>query len=153
MSDPLLALTIPGKPRPQGSMTLARNPATGQEFAKYGAETVNHRNLAVGLLRDAWGQADPLAGAVAVRILASFERPKAHYGTGRNAGTLKDWAPHWHTQAPDADKLARLILDALTIAGVYRDDSQACVVRVEKLWSPGRSGTLVEVFEIGEGNA
>jgi crossover junction endodeoxyribonuclease RusA len=146
---PALVAAIPGKPRPQGSMTLARNPATGREFAKYGTETVLHRNLAVGVLRDAWAGAPALAGPVAVRVVASFARPKAHYRTGRFAHLLRDDAPYWHTQAPDADKLGRLVCDALTIAGVYLDDAQVCLLRVEKLWSPDLPGTLVEVFEMG----
>lgn len=147
---PALVVTIPGKPRPQGSMTLARNPVTGKEFAKYGAETVNHRNLAIAHMIDARAGAPALAGPVAVRVVASFARPKAHYRTGRFAHLLRDDAPYWHTQAPDADKLGRLVCDALTIAGVYLDDAQVCLLRVEKLWSPNRPGTLVEVFEMGE---
>jgi Holliday junction resolvase RusA-like endonuclease len=147
VAAPALAVAIPGKPRTQGSMTLARNPRTGAEFAKYGEHTVAHRNLAVHLFRAAWAGSEPLAGPVAVRILATFARPKAHYGTGRNAGVLKDWAPVWHDQAPDSDKVARLLLDAMTIAGVYWDDAQVAVLRVEKVWGD-QGATLVEVFAL-----
>jgi crossover junction endodeoxyribonuclease RusA len=132
LGPPLLHITIPGKPRTQGSMTLATNPRTGKEFVKYGDETVNHRNLVVHIASQAWRRQPPLECPVAVRIEAHFQRPKYHYGSGRNAGTLKEWAPRWHTAAPDGDKIARLVHDALTIAGVYKDDAQVSVHVVEK---------------------
>jgi crossover junction endodeoxyribonuclease RusA len=144
---PALVVSIPGKPRTQGSMTLWRDAATGGERAKYAPETVAHRNLAVGLFRDAWAGAAPLTGAVAVRIVAVFARPKSHYGTGRNAGVLKDWAPEHYTSAPDGDKIARLVLDALTIAGVYADDGLVAVHRVDKVYGD-RPATLVEVWAL-----
>jgi Holliday junction resolvase RusA-like endonuclease len=145
VAAPALVVAIPGKPRTQGSMTLWTDKVTGRERAKYAPEVVAHRNLAVGLFRDAWAGAWPLPGPVAVRILATFARPLSHYGTGRNAGVLKDWAPVYYTSAPDGDKIARLVLDALTIAGVYKDDGQVAVHRVEKVYGE-RPSTLVEVW-------
>lgn len=146
--EPDLVVIVPGKPRTQGSMTLWRDARTGGERAKYAPETVAHRNLVVGLARQGWGRL-PIGGPVAVQIVAEFTRPKSHYGTGRNASVLKSTAPILHTQAPDGDKIARLVLDALTIAGVYRDDSQVAVLRVEKRWSDmDHPRTLVEVFAL-----
>jgi len=50
-------------------------------------------------------------------------RPKSHYGTGKNAATLKPSAPHLHTSTPDIDKLIRCTMDALT--GIaWKDDRQ-----------------------------
>ena len=144
--EPDLVVEIPGKPRTQGSMTLWKDPRTGGERAKYAPETVAHRNLVVGMARQGWGARERLTGPVAVHVLAEFARPKSHYGTGRNAARLKPWAPVLHDQAPDGDKVARLVLDALTIAGVYVDDGQASVLRVEKRWSEGASRTVVEVY-------
>lgn len=52
-------------------------------------------------------------------------RPKGHYGTGRNEGKLKDWAPTMHTKKPDIDNLRKLVMDAMT--GIFwRDDSLVC---------------------------
>jgi crossover junction endodeoxyribonuclease RusA len=149
-TDPHLQATIPGKPRGQGSLSLWRGP-DGKERAKYGGEVALHRNLAVANLRDAWDGRPPITGPVAVRIVCEYPRPKAHYGTGRNAARLKDSAPHWVTTPTDIDKVARLVCDALTIAGVWCDDAQCVLLRAEKHYAnDGTQGpTNVEVFALG----
>ena len=131
-----MRLTIPGKPRTQGSMTLWRG-ADGAERAKYGDETKNHRNLVVGLAMQEWGGRPPLDGEVGVKIVANYVRPKHHFGTGRNAKVLKASAPARPTGRAygDVDKVARLVLDALDIAGVYNDDSQVVALAVEKAYA------------------
>jgi crossover junction endodeoxyribonuclease RusA len=65
---------------------------------------------------------------VEVTIDFWLTRPKGHYGTGRNATTLRGSAPVWPSGRPDLDKLARAVLDGLTMGGAWRDDSQ--VVRL-----------------------
>ena len=144
---PILSATVPGKPRPQGSMQLSRDPRTGGEFAKYSQETVNHRNLAVGRLQQAWAGNAALVGPVGVWCRFAFARPKAHFGTGRNAEVLKVGAPAFMSSAPDTDKLLRLIGDALTIAGVIADDKLIVVMRGEKVYGE-RAETLVRVFDL-----
>ena len=71
------------------------------------------------------------SGPVSVKIAFYFPRPKSHYGTGRNAGLLKDSAPRNHVSKPDLDKLVRCVLDALTSVAYY-DDSQVVEVRARK---------------------
>jgi Holliday junction resolvase RusA-like endonuclease len=149
MPDPVLVVDVPGKPRGQGSMTLWRGPG-GMGRARYAPDVVAHRNLVVAALVDGWSGREPLAGPVGVRILAEYPRPRGHWGTGRNASSLKLRAPGWVTIAPDLDKVARLVLDAATVAGVYRDDAQVCLLRAEKRYTggggPGR--TTIEVFAL-----
>lgn len=60
-------------------------------------------------------------------------RSKGHFGTGRNAGRLKDSAPAYHTKKPDLDKLNRAISDALT-GIVWKDDSQVVKQDIEKVY-------------------
>ena len=83
------------------------------------------------------------ANAVTVDLLFRFRRPKSHYGTGRNAGVLKDSAPKFPTSRAvgDADKLARSTLDALVTAGVLADDSLVVDLNVHKRYwhTPGAS--------------
>lgn len=44
----------------------------------------------------------------------------------------------WHTQKPDRDNLAKPVLDALTEAGVYRDDCLVVSGEITKEWAaPG----------------
>ena len=65
---------------------------------------------------------------VILKLIFFRRRPKGHYGTGRNAGLLKDSSPEYPTSKPDLDKLNRAISDALT-GIVFKDDSQ--VVKLE----------------------
>lgn len=89
-----------------------------------------------------WHARDALAGRppiprgtpVSVYLQFQFRRPASHYGTGRNADKLRGDAPLWVAKKPDADKLARAVLDALTAAGVWVDDSQAVHLTVDKLY-------------------
>lgn len=60
-----------------------------------------------------------LDGPVAVDITFYLPRPKGHFG----ARGLKASAPAFPIVKPDADKVLRAVLDALTGVG-YRDDSQ-----------------------------
>lgn len=130
----LLELDVPGKPRAQGSLALWRAP-DGSERAKYAPDVVAHRNLVVGCLRQAWGPRPRLTSGASIMLEFSFTRPKAHYGTGRNAATLNGRAPRHHTQYPDLDKLVRLVFDAMTVAQVWGDDAQAVVLVAQKRWA------------------
>lgn len=125
-------------------MTLWRDDQ-GRERAKYAAPTVAHRNLVIGALVDAWQGQEPLVGPVMVRVALDFPRPRAHYRTGRYSQQLRDGAPELHTQYPDLDKCLRLVFDALTVAGVWGDDGQACDASGHKRW--GATGaTLIQLF-------
>jgi len=75
----------------------------------------------------------PWAEPLRVDMYFYMARPKNHYGTGRNAGKLKDWAPHWHTSKPDKDNLEKLVMDALK-GRFWRDDTIVCCGWVEKVY-------------------
>lgn len=134
-----LRITVPGQPRPQGSMQAMLSRSTGQPLLRYSSTTVEHRNHVVETIARQWAQREALTGAVAVDATFAFARPKSHYGTGRNAGIVKDSSPVWHTGTPDTDKLMRLIGDALHIAGVLKDDSQITLWRGNKKWTTAQS--------------
>ena len=75
---------------------------------------------------------DPV-GAFEVKLAFFFRRPKSHYGKG---GHVKASAPVCHVSKPDADNLAKLVLDRITRGGqIWRDDSQVAKLRVEKYWA------------------
>jgi Holliday junction resolvase RusA-like endonuclease len=54
-----------------------------------------------------------------IRLDAEFivPRPAAHYGTGRNANTLRADAPYHLEGKPDRDNLDKIILDSITKIG------------------------------------
>lgn len=76
--------------------------------------------------------AAPLEGALEVRLAFWFARPKSH-STKRG---LRPDAPGWFTSKPDADNLAKAVLDAMTTLGFWRDDAQ-----VSSLWIVKRYAT------------
>jgi len=83
--------------------------------------------------------------AIQIRLAFVMPRPKSHYGTGKNAATLKRFVPSYHTSKPDLDKLIRCVKDALT--GVaWKDDSQVCEVVADKKYGE-TPGVNVEIEE------
>jgi Holliday junction resolvase RusA-like endonuclease len=75
-----------------------------------------------------------LRDAVAVELDFCFARPRSHYGTGRNAGRVRDSAPLEMTKMPDVDKLCRLALDSL-VGVVIADDAQVVRLTARKRYS------------------
>ena len=104
--------------RPDGSVIV--NTADANRKAKGWKQNVAQ---VVGAEWLAQGK-QPLEGPLALSVTVFRPRPKGHFGTGRNAGKLKDWAvDEFPTTKPDVLKLSRAIEDALT-GIVWRDDSQ-----------------------------
>jgi crossover junction endodeoxyribonuclease RusA len=94
-----------------------------------------------------------LVGPVGVSMVFYMARPRHHYGAGANAGQLRPSAPALPVTKPDQDKLARAVMDGLSDAGLWRDDSQVCECRVIKTYAHQPDhieapGVLVEVGEI-----
>lgn len=75
----------------------------------------------------------PAAGPVEVALVFYLPAP-ARMPKGRVAPTVR----------PDLDKLGRAVLDALTAAGAYIDDSQVVALSARKRY--GRPGVLIEVL-------
>jgi Holliday junction resolvase RusA-like endonuclease len=150
--SPLLELIIIGDPITQGSLRTFRNGGIA-----YPKTTVNHRNRVVDVLTEHWAGKPPLTGPLAVRADFRFHRPEAHYlprTKTRPARTiLRDTAPKWHTTKGrgDADKLARLVGDALEIARVISHDSLISAWRIEKAYTTDVSpvpSTVLSVYQL-----
>lgn len=87
----------------------------------------------------------PLKLAIEFRLL----RTKGHYGTGRNAGTVKPSAPTYSSTRPDLTKLTRALEDALK--GItWRDDSQVCIQETRKIYVDRDPGAMVRISEVIE---
>ena len=86
-------------------------------------------------------------GPVAISMCFSLPRPKSHFG----AKGLKASAPVHHSGKPDADNLAKLVMDQITKSGkVWRDDSQVVSLTAHKVWASGNeSGCSVLIAEAG----
>jgi len=142
-----LSLYIPGKPVAQGStrafltksgrpIVTGSNPGGVATFRLDVIEAVRRaRDLSPTSTPGEWEPMFAAKVGIWVDIVFSFERPKAHYGTGRNAAVKKEHAPDLHTSKPDIDKLSRAVLDALTIARAFYDDSAVAGLTVAKTYA------------------
>ncbi len=142
-----LEFTVPGPPIAKGSWdpivitrgdgSLVRRPG--------GAPMVNLRDNAKGgpawdstaifAARDAVKAAGitvPIEGVFEVFAEFVFDRPQAHYRTGRNSHMLSSSATLRPGTRPDVDKCLRRALDAMMKAGVYKDDGQVTIVHMRK---------------------
>ena len=90
---------------------------------------------------------EPLTGPIRVDAVFRFPRPKSHYRTGKHAGELRADAPTFKSSKPDGEKLERSTYDALTDAGVWRDDAQVVEVHWTKIYhdTPGAWLTIEEL--------
>ena len=132
MTGQRIEFFVPGHPVGQGSkrhvghgVMIESSPRTRPWRATVTAAAIEAR-----------GGRPAIIGPVWFCFTSTFARPASHFGTGRNAGVLRPGAPAFPaTRASgDADKLTRAIFDALTDAGVWRDDAQVCTMAVGKRW-------------------
>lgn len=151
----MITFHVAGIPAPQGSKTAMPVRSNGKLTGKVNLVESSKalqpwRTLVTHQARRAKPKGfTPYAGAVRVEVIFRFPRPKGHYGTGRNAGKLKPSAPEHHITKPDVDKTLRAILDGLTAAGIYRDDSQVVEVETFKRYAVGdNSGAMISVEPI-----
>lgn len=70
-------------------------------------------------------------GPVQVELSFKMPRPKSHF---LKRG-LRPNAPRWFTGKPDADNLAKAVLDALTQIGAWKDDSLVVSLVANKYFS------------------
>jgi Holliday junction resolvase RusA-like endonuclease len=123
-------LVVPGDPIPWSR--AAYNPKTRTQFV------ADRQQRQVNRIRDLWAdrglprfeEGRPLSLAAEFVV----KRPKAHYGTGRNANVLKDrYVRVRPAGRPDLNNLIKLFEDALTSVA-WSDDDQivmydACLKR------------------------
>ena len=140
-----IVATIAGHPQPKGSLKcIGARGRRGHVLIEDNAGTKPWRDELTRWLRQVQQHADKRQ-AIAVEITSTLERPGSHYGTGRNAGTVKGSAPSFPTThgTGDVDKLARLVLDALQDVGILDDDAQVIECVTRKTYTIGAVGPLV----------
>jgi hypothetical protein len=136
---------VPGKPQTAGSKVTITKGKGGVPLAKPVIVDSGDRGAKRDWRTDLRGKGEdavfaappgiwPWDGPLEVEFVFVRARPKAHYGTGKNAALLKDSAPIWPATTPDALKLARAAEDALT-GIVWVDDARIVVERLEKSFS------------------
>lgn len=159
---------IPGKPQQRGSKNpfVVRN-KRGQMLNRTGGivktafdtpvitvpdsnkKSKAHMRLITRMIKERKGELC-FTGPVILQAHFYFQRPKCHYGTGRNSTKLKDKAPQrFHAQKPDASKLIRCLEDAITDSGLWKDDAQVVGYgSTSKLWTRNSPHTEIEIFPL-----
>jgi len=126
-ASPLFSLTVYGTPAPAGSKKAFAIRRGGVPTGQIAVSDASPRSKPwKAEIRQAVGRAwtwPVLEGPLAVSFTFYVRRPQGHYGSGKNAGRVRDSAPDLPTVKPDLLKLARAVEDAMSGA-VYRDDSQ-----------------------------
>lgn len=129
-----------GQPRPRafamkigaGFQTRVYDPGTAEGWK---SQIASH-------LRDKYPAFDQLTGPVSLRLEFALKRPKAHF---LKSG-IRSSAPLWHVQKPDADNYAKSCMDALTVLGVWEDDSQVASLTVSKKFTNnGQTGVQITI--------
>lgn len=142
---PHIAITAYGRPAPQGSKRHVGN-GVMREMSKYVApwrEDVRHAALNVIAATPGWV---PLDGPLLVEMVFTMRKPASAPKRRRT----------WPQSAPDLSKLLRSTEDALTSAGVWRDDSRVVEYKRAAKVFPGEDrdalsapGAVIRVWALG----
>lgn len=160
-----MKISIPGEPAAAGRPRF--NSKTGRTYSPKGnVEYAERVRLAV--LTAAKGKPGPYFERGQPLMLTAtffFPRLKSHYGTGKNAGRLKDGAPTYAIGSKDLDNLLKLVKDGLQQAGAIYNDNQvvrygicekryadlpATVVTIETIPSEGALSVVRDVRAEGQ---
>jgi crossover junction endodeoxyribonuclease RusA len=129
----MIRFEVYGTPVPQGSMKAFM--PKGRRFPIVTADNAKTKPWRQAIIdavrRDGAPDPTPFDGPVALDVLFYLPRPKsAPKAIVRPA------------KKPDLDKLVRAVCDALTAAGVWRDDSQVVSVHAGKVFAGGINDCL-----------
>jgi len=130
-----------GQPRPRAFVRAGR-------AAVYDAGTAEGWKSAVATA------CKPLEGRgldTPLMLILTFHmpRPKGHFGA---KGLLERHACTLFVRKPDADNLAKAVMDAMTMIGVWRDDDQVTDLVVRKRYAdPGTpAGCRIQIHQVAE---
>jgi Holliday junction resolvase RusA-like endonuclease len=127
----VITIVVHGTPAPQGSKKAFHHKQSGKIVMREMSKRVapwrdSVRSDAIDARERNGGGLllETMDGPLVADMVFTFVRPRSHYRTGKNAHLLRDDAPTRPQGAPDLSKLARSTEDALTDAGVWRDDAR-----------------------------
>lgn len=123
-----ISFEVDGLPQPQGSTKAFKTKSGKVLVTSDNRKLKPWRQAVIAAAREQLGRTPPATGAVRVDVVFNLPRPLGHFG---KRGLLPS-APELPIVRPDLDKLCRAVLDALTEAGVFRDDGQVWKLELEK---------------------
>lgn len=151
--DPTFYVWVPGSAAPQGSKRHVGRGLmveSSRFLRPWRALVVDYCLQALAPNEPAEVRAEVLArktfvGPVEVRLDFYFDRPRSHFGVGKNSGLLKPSAPAYPRTGGDLDKLCRGVCDALGRkhgAGVIADDADI-------VWLTASKHYATNLFPVG----
>jgi len=142
VTAPAVTLRVPGTPKPKGSMKcIGRSGKVRHQLTEdAGPELKTWRDRVTNTARQVHTTAEPRE-PVLIDVTFVLPRPQTHRAqrNGRTelAGPIRPryaTTPATSRRTGDIDKLARLILDALTDAGLLTDDAQVTDLTTRKTY-------------------
>ena len=136
-------LDVPGTPKGQPRPRAA---VRGRHAMVYDPKTAAGYKDAICLAVRRAGLPAMLSGAIRVELFCSFPRPAR-----LETSTAPSWAVP-HLSKPDMDNIAKAVLDALTVAGVWADDAMVCSLLASKSYAArGQApGTCIHIYTLEE---
>ncbi len=134
-----MSFTVPGTPKAQ---PRGRACVRGKHAAIYDPGTAGGWKALIAheARQDPYFPRTPFTGPVRCDVTFYMPRPKRLYRKKDPDG------PVWHTAKPDRDNLDKAVLDALTQAGVWRDDAQVCSGRIQKVYHEKGGSPRAEII-------
>jgi len=143
MGEFVLTFTVPGMPQGKARPRVSLKNGKARAYTPQKTRAYEGR-VCFFAARELAGDFELLTLPVAVEIIAWYQRPKSHYGTGRNAGVLKPQFENvWPGTVPDLDNVEKAICDSLN-GLVWKDDAQVVDMRSRKFYED-ELGPRVEV--------
>lgn len=140
-----LEFWIPGKAAPGGSKKGFYNKTLGRVIMVPDCKRTKPWMSIVSATVRADYEGDLLRGPLKLSMEFRILRPKFHFGSGKNAGQIKDSMLFTKpTVKPDLTKLERSTEDALT-GILWHDDCQVCEKATRKIYVTRNPGVFIEV--------
>lgn len=118
-----------GQPRPRA---FARKFGDKYSARVYDAGTAEGWKSQVALAARPSLPSTPIDFPLLVTLIFYLPRPAAHFGSGKNKDKRKDSSPRFPCGKPDCDNLAKAVLDALTMLGMWKDDNLIIQLDIQK---------------------
>lgn len=134
-----LSAVIPGDPRGKGSVRVYGGRAVKD------AKTAEYMTRAILVLQAANAGRPPITGPWRCEISAYCGRPARLIPNPRGRKEQPSSAAFPATCKPDADNIAKAVLDAVVQAGVVCDDCSCVELRVRKLYVAMGEAARVEI--------
>lgn len=155
-----ITVTLRGTPAPKGSMKCIGSSGRHQLVEQLSKTIRPWRAKLNDAFKLIQSTPAPKGQPIGVEVTLIIDRPKHHFGTGRNARILRAGAPTYPTGhgTGDVDKHARTILDSLQAAGVLDDDCQVVELVARKAYpcdpsipsAPDHPGARVRIYPIAD---